>query len=236
MNTLALVRSQIEARFPAAFTRRSRCEPERLPTGIPAIDDLTQGGVPFHSLTEICGSSVASSGKTSLLLSLLSHATRQGRYCALIDANDSFDPASAKAAGVDLSLLRWARCGKSRQKFIPLKQAFKATEEFLQNGGFGLVAVDISDIPEKHVHRIPLNDWFRLSKVIENMPTALVFLEQHPHATSCAGLVMRLNTDPATFAGKLFTGFNLKAEIIRTREKKGVQSATQGFSIKTQWA
>jgi hypothetical protein len=236
MNNLALVRSQIEARFPSAFKAIKRSEVEHLPTGIPAIDDLTNGGIPFNSLTEICGSSVASSGKTSFLLSLLSQATQQGRYCALVDANDSFDLTSAEAAGVNLSLICWARCGKSRQKFIPLKQAFRATEEFLQNGGFGLIAVDISDIPEKYVRQIPLNDWFRLSKVLGDMPTALVFIEQHPHATSCARLVLRLITDRATFSGKLFTGFNLKAEVIRTRERKGIRSVTQGFSIKTKWA
>lgn len=232
---VAILRSEIEGRFPGISGIRSFKEVERLSTGITAIDAVV-GGIPLNSVTEICGSSVASSGKTSLLLSLLSQATRQGRYCALVDANDSFDPVSAEAAGVNLSFVRWARCGKTKQKFIPLKQAFKATENFLQNGGFGLIAVDISEIPEKFVRQVPLNDWFRLSKVVENLPTALVFLEQHPHATSCAGLVLKLATTPATLSGKLFTSFDLNAEVVRNRERKGIQSVTQGFSIKTQWA
>src|ERR1041384_6196218 len=122
---VAILRAEIEARFPAISGIRSFREVERLATGIPAID-VAIGGIPLNSITEICGSSVASSGKTSLLLSLLAQATRQGRYCALVDARDSFDLASAEAAGVNLALVRWARCGKSRQKLLPLKQAFKA--------------------------------------------------------------------------------------------------------------
>jgi recombination protein RecA len=235
MNSANVLRSEIEARFPGIGGIRSFRDGEYLSTGIAAIDKAT-GGVPLNALTEICGSSVVSSGKTSLLLSLLSQATQQGRFCALIDAKDSFDPASAEAAGVNLSLLRWTRCGKTRQRLKPLEQAFKATDGLLQNGGFGLIAVDISDIPEKYVRNVPISTWFRFSKVVENLPTALVFIEQHPHATSCAGLVLKLLAEPATHTGKLLTRFNLKAEVIRTREKKGVQSVTQGFSINTQWA
>jgi hypothetical protein len=44
-----------------------------------------------------------------------------------------------------------------------------------------------------------------------------------------------MTTDPATFSGKLITKFNLKAEVMRTREKKPIQSASD-FSLKTLWA
>ena len=71
MNALALARSQIETRFPAAFLPRHRHVPELLPTGISAIDTLTEGGIPLHRLTEICGSSVASSGKTTVALNTI---------------------------------------------------------------------------------------------------------------------------------------------------------------------
>lgn len=81
---------------------------EMISTGIAELDALT-GGVPRGCLTEICGG--ASSGKTSVLLSVIVAATRRGETCALIDASDSFDPASGQAAGVDFQKLLWVRCG-----------------------------------------------------------------------------------------------------------------------------
>jgi hypothetical protein len=105
----------------------------------------------------------------------------------------------------------------------------------LQSSGFGLIVVDLSDITEKIVCNVPISSWYRFSRVVENQQTALVFVERRPHATSCAGLVLRLNTAPATFTGQLLTNLTLKADVIRNREKKGVQSATPDFSIKAQW-
>jgi hypothetical protein len=135
-----------------------------------------------------------------------------------------------------LSRLLWVRCGTTRQKLPPLEQAFKAADMLLQSGGFGLIVVDLSDIAEKVVHKVPPSSWFRFSRVVENRATALVFLAERPHATSCAGMVVQLKAARATFSGKLFTNFTLNAGVIRTREKKGVQSATQDFLMKAQWA
>jgi hypothetical protein len=128
------------------------------------------------------------------------------------------------------------RCGKTRQKLRALEQAFKVADMLLQSSGFGLIVVDLSDIAEKNIRNIPLSSWFRFSRVVENQPTALVFVEQRPHATSCASLVLQLTSAPATFSGKLLTNLTLNADVIRTCEKKGVQSATPDFSIKAQWA
>ncbi len=225
----AILRTQIEERLPSAFTVYLRKDRGIIPTGIAQIDDTVQG-VPLHALTEICGV-----GKTSVLVSLLARAS-QDHYCALVDAKDAFDPVTAEAAGADFSRLLWVRCGKTRQKLRPLEQAFKVTDMLLQSSGFGLIVVDLSDITEKIVNRVPASSWFRFSRVVESQPTALVFIEQRPHATSCAELVLRLTAAPATFSGKLLTNFTLSADVIRTREKKGVQSATSDFSIKAQWA
>jgi len=221
-------RAQIEARIPSAFSTYRRPAQRAILTGIPAIDSGT-GGVPISALTEIYGA-----GKTSVLLSLLAHASNE-HYCALVDATDTFDPVTAEAAGTDLSRLLWVRCGKTRQKLRPLEQAFKVTDMLLQSSGFGLIVVDLSGIAEKVIRNIPLSTWFRFSRVVENQPAALVFVEQNPHATSCAGLVLKITAGPAIFSGKLLTNFNLKAEITRTREKKRPQT-TDDFSIKAQWA
>jgi len=98
----------------AGVTPASRLEvrpaPEMVSSGIAEIDALT-GGLPRGCLTEICGP--ASSGRTSLLLTVLAAATRRGEVCAVVDASDALDPQSAAAAGVELNRLLWVRCGEN---------------------------------------------------------------------------------------------------------------------------
>src|SRR6266404_4406248 len=86
-----------------------RPAPEMVSSGIPQLDSLT-GGLARGCLTEICGT--ASSGRTSVLLLALARATQRGEVCALVDASDAFDPASAAAAGMEMSRLLWVRCGE----------------------------------------------------------------------------------------------------------------------------
>jgi hypothetical protein len=233
MASATSLRASIEAQIPSAFAVYRRAEQKTIPTGIPQIDSVTRG-IPTSALTEICGSNPASSGKTTVLLSLLAQAT-QKHFCALVDAEDSFDPASALSVGVNFSRLLWVRCGKSKARLKPMEQAFKTADMLLQSGGFGLIAVDLSSLAERLVRKVPLTTWFRFSRVVEKQSTALLFLVQQPHATSCAGLVLNLKARPAVWSGKLLTQFNLEAEVLRTREKKHSQSAKPGFSAQAQW-
>jgi len=234
MSSAASLRASIEAHIPSAFAVYRRAEQRTIPTGIPQIDSLI-GGVPFSALTEICGSELASSGKTCVLISLLAQSTQE-HFCALVDATDSFDPISAQAAGMNFTRLLWVRCGKNKSKLKPMEQVFKTTDMLLQSGGFGLVVVDLSSLPERLVRKVPLTTWFRFSRVVEKQPTSLVFLAQKSHATSCAGLVLNLKAKPAIWSGKLLTQFRLEAEVVRTREKKSSQSIKPDFSVQSQWA
>ncbi len=134
-----------------------------------------------------------------------------------------------------MSHLLWVRCGKSQSRLKPLEQAFKVTDVLLQSGGFGLILVDLGNIEDRLVQKVPLSTWFRFSRVVEKQATALVFIEQQPHATSCAELVLRMTSAPAHFSGKLITKFNLKAEVMRTREKKPIQPASH-FCLQPLWA
>jgi hypothetical protein len=233
MSSAALLRTHIETRIPSAFTAYKKKKAECIATGIPHIDELT-GGIPLHALTEICGSSLASSGKTSVLTSLLAHAT-QGHFCAFVDASDSFDLATAQLAGINFSRLLWVRCGKTKQKLRPLEQAFKVADMLLQSGGFSLVAVDLSNITERSVRNIPMSTWFRFSRVVEKQPTALVFIEQHPHATSCAGLVLRVKTRPIDLSGSLLTHLNFDIEVLRTI-RKPMHVEKSNFVASAKWA
>ena len=234
MNAAAL-RNQIEARIPAAFSPAKVRDHKFISTGMEEIDNLT-GGVPLSALTEICGSAVSSSGKTSVLVSLLAQATQQGQFCALVDGGDTFDPASGEAVGVSLPHLLWVRCGKTKQKLPPLEQAFKVADILVQSSGFGLVIVDLSNFSERVIRKIPLTSWFRFSRVVEKQPMALVFIEREPHATSCAGLVLNVRSNPTLWTGNLFMQCKIEVEVIRAQEKKQSLSTRPSFALKSQWA
>jgi recombination protein RecA len=111
MASAALLRAQLEAslsdRVPGAFTLRTRQAPELYPSGIPELDNLLGGGIPRGGITEITGS--ATTGRTSLALSLLAQLTRKGGVCAWVDVQDSLDPETAAAHGVCLERLLWLR-------------------------------------------------------------------------------------------------------------------------------
>ncbi len=163
------------------FKLHERPAPDLLPSGIASFDAVF-GGIPRGCVTDIFGP--ASSGRTSLLFSLISEATTGEEFCALVDVSDAFDPASAVAAGVALSRLLWIRCGGNAE------HALKATDLLLQAGGFGLVAMDLGDIAPETARRISLASWYRLRRAVENTPTALVVVERAPHARACAQLAV----------------------------------------------
>lgn len=228
MRATPLLRYELEARFPEAFKPYQPRKPDTISTGISAVD-LATGGIPVSTLSEICGS-----GKTSVLTSLLAHASHE-HYCALVDGKDSFDPASADAAGANLSRLLWVRCGKSKQKLPPLEQAFAIADILLNSGGFGLVAVDLGDFSARLLNKIEPAIWFRFARYVEKQRTALVFIEEEHHAKS-AGLVINLKTKHSPLSGTLFKRLEFEAELIRTTDKKLPSSVRPTFALSTQWA
>jgi recombination protein RecA len=189
-SSLAELRAKIEldlrGRVVSPFNYRDRNVFEVVSTGIPSLDAVV-GGLPRGAMTEICGPPC--SGRTSVLLSALAARTAEGETCALIDARDSFDPAVASAAGVALQQLLWVRCQNA-------DQALRATDLLIQAGGFGMVAVDLSDVAPKIVRYVPLNAWFRFRRAVEDTPTILMVLEQEANAKTCASLVLRLEARP----------------------------------------
>jgi hypothetical protein len=180
------IESVLATRFGAIFERREQQPAEILPTGVPEIDALLNG-FPRGAITEIHGA--ASSGRTSLLLSALALAAAQEETCALIDCNDTFDPASATRARVDFDRLLWVRCNSN------LERAFKATDLLLHSGGFGLIALNMADVPTRNARRIISSWWFRFRRALENTPTALIVITPVPCSRSCATLVLEFKNE-----------------------------------------
>jgi len=221
-SSLATLRSKIEAdlrgRVASPFAYRDRNTFELVSTGIPEMDALV-GGLPRGAMTEICGA--ACSGRTSLLLSALASRTAAGEVCALVDARDSFDPLTGNSAGIALEKLLWVRCQN-------IDQALRAMDLLIQAGGFGMVAVDLSDVPTRTVRQVPLNAWFRFRRAVEDTPTILLIIEQESNAKTCASLVLRLEMGEARWAtaseesnfypfAKLLRGFAVGGDVVRSR-------------------
>ena len=180
------VESEVTTRFANAFKLLEKPPVAVLSTGIPEVDSLT-GGLPRGAITEIFGS--ASSGRTSFMLATLAYATKHDEICVVIDTNDNFDPASAAEAGLDFDQLLWVRCAAN------LEHAFKATDLLLQGGGFGLVVLDIGDVPSRESRRIISSWWYRFRRVVENTPTVLVVIAQDSCVRSCASLALQMNRE-----------------------------------------
>jgi recombination protein RecA len=209
------------------------------------MDTLT-GGLPRSCLTEICGP--ASSGRTTMLLAALAGATRRGEFCAVGDASDALDPQSAAAAGVELDRLLWVRCGENSPDHR-LEQLLRATDLLLESGGFGLIALDLGDLPPQTARHIPLTTWFRFRRAVEHTPTVLLAIERQSIAGSCSSLLIRLGTQgygkiqsadsqfPPPSHAQLLTEMEITAEIVRSRmDRKPVRSAEITFASKTAWA
>jgi recombination protein RecA len=279
-----------------------RLSPEIASSGIPQLDSLI-GGLARGCLTEICGT--ATSGRTCVLLTALARATQRGEVCALVDASDAFDPASAAAAGMEMSRLLWVRCGqkyssrrakakeeKNRDEVkdknpaiacrsgcvkpvnpyqataavIPqaaekefgfsrwesqLGQMLKVTDLLLQSNGFGMIVLDLGDVPVQSARRIPLASWFRFRRAVEHTPTALLVLEQQPIAGSCSSVLLRVSAAQPHNSNKklphsepphseLLHQFEITAELLRSRlerklERKPMQSVAS-FKSQAAWA
>ena len=196
-----------------------RPQPDLVPSGVPEVDaggPFGLGGLPRGCLTEIVGP--ASSGRTSLLHAILAGATARGEVCALVDAEDCFDPASAAQAGVRLERLIWVRAAHNAE------HALKAADLLIQGGGFGLVAMDLGDTPAHTARRISLASWFRLRRAVEHTPTMLVSLARQSNAKTCASLVIECGRRAATWSGapsvsRLLRGSEVRATSTHRRKQ-----------------
>lgn len=106
----AVLKHEIEAklasRIPAALSPQAIQAPRLVSSGVPEIDGLLGGGLLIGGVSEFTG--LASSGRTSLALALLAGTTADSA-CAYIDVDDTMDPNSAAAAGVNHKNLLWVR-------------------------------------------------------------------------------------------------------------------------------
>ena len=177
----------LAGRFGDAFKIQQKPVVETLSTGVSEVDALT-GGLPRGAISEIFGP--ASSGRTSMMFSLLAYATTHDEVCAVVDVNDTFAPTAAAAAGINFDRLLWIRCGGS------LENAFKAADLLLHAGGSGLVTLDMADVAGNEARRIISSWWYRFRRTVENKPTSILVMSEDACTRSCAALTLELNGTP----------------------------------------
>ncbi|MDQ5845882.1 MAG: DNA recombination/repair protein RecA, partial [Acidobacteriota bacterium] len=168
----------------SAFKQQEKPPAEVIATGISQVDAFTGGGLPRGAIAEIYGR--RSSGRTSFMVSALAHAIGCEEVCALVDTSDVFDPQSAAQAEINFDRLLWIRCTNN------LEHAFKATDLLLQAGGFGLVMLDLGDVPAQTAKRIISSWWYRFRRTLEATPTALVVIAEESSVRACAALTLEL--------------------------------------------
>ena len=136
----------------------------------------------------------------------------------------------------------------------------KVTDLLLQSNGFGMIALDLGDVPVQSARRIPLASWFRFRRAIEHTPTALLVLEQQPIAGSCSSMLVKVSGKKLSAVSSQLSGnppmhselahaelphselldqFEITAELLCSRlekklERKPVQS-TASFKSRAAW-
>ena len=146
------------------------------------------------TLSEIVGT--ASSGRTSILLNLLSKLTQEGEVCAVVDSANGFDPRSAVLAGCILENLLWVRCDGE------LENAFTAADYLVQAKGFGLIWLNLVGLSRQKLRMVPRTYWYRYRNRIKETPTLFVVTAEDPVAGSASQQSFELKRRNTVWSGR----------------------------------
>ncbi|WP_243470311.1 recombinase RecA [Vreelandella lionensis] len=130
--------SQIDRQFGKGTVMRLGDAPRvvmpSVSTGSLGLDiALGIGGLPFGRVVEIFGPE--SSGQTTLTLSVIAQAQKQGKVCAFVDAEHALDPSYAEKLGVNLDDLLVSQPDTG-------EQAREITDMLVRSGGVDVIIID----------------------------------------------------------------------------------------------
>jgi hypothetical protein len=190
-------------------------DPSRVaPTGAAALDTALGGGFRRGHLSDVAGA--PSSGRTTIVVRAIAAATARGEAAALVDACDTFDPASSAAQGVDLPHLLWVR------GMGDAAQAVKAYSLVLQAGGFGLAVLDLAGVAPAALRQLSATTWMRLARIVEGSDTAALLVGADRLARSAGGATIACETATARWQGgahraRVFTGITASPRVVGGR-------------------
>ncbi|AHG76167.1 recombinase RecA [Mannheimia varigena] len=135
---LAAALAQIEKQFGKGSIMKlgdtQALDIEAVSTGSLGLDSaLGIGGLPMGRIVEIYGPE--SSGKTTLTLSVVAQAQKNGKTCAFIDAEHALDPTYARKLGVDTDGLLISQPDNG-------EQALEICDALVRSGAVDVIIVD----------------------------------------------------------------------------------------------
>jgi recombination protein RecA len=157
---------------------------ETISTGSLSLDlALGVGGVPRGRVVEIYGPE--SSGKTTLALSIIAQAQKEGGSAAFVDAEHAMDPQYARKLGVDVDELLVSQPDTG-------EQALEITEVLIRSGALDVIVVDSvaalvpaaeieGEMGDSHMGlqaRLMSQALRKLTAAISRSRTSLVFINQ----------------------------------------------------------
>ncbi len=181
--------SQIEKQFGKGSIMRlgekkALLDIKTIPTGALSLDvALGIGGIPRGRIVEIFGPEA--SGKTTLALSIIAQAQKQGGIAAFIDAEHALDPVYAQKIGVDTENLLISQPDTG-------EQALEVAESLVRSGAVDVIVIDSvaalvpkaeleGEMGDTHVGlqaRLMSQALRKLTGVVSKSNTALVFINQ----------------------------------------------------------
>ena len=180
----------------------------RIPTNLQAVDRLLEGGIARGEMVELTGR--RSSGRFSIVLEMLTTATRVGETATLVDLGGHFDPQQAEALGMDLERFLWLRPQAMKQTL--------ASAEILITGGFPLVVLDLG-APPIAGGRGAQSSWQRLLKAARSHRAALLVSTPYRCCGPAATTVLEVEKARAKWSGQGHSPRLL--ETLRSRVKLG---------------
>ncbi len=185
---LELAIAQIERQFgKGTIMRMGEANIGNVPaisTGALSLDlALGVGGVPRGRIIEIYGQE--GSGKTTICLSIIAQAQKNGGYAAFIDAENALNPIWAEKLGVDLDNLYISQPDTG-------EQALEIVDLLVRSGGMDVIVVDSvaalapraeieGEMGDSHVGlqaRLMSQAMRKLSGVVSKTKTCLIFTNQ----------------------------------------------------------
>lgn len=185
---LAAAMAQIERQFGKGAVMRlgegTQMRVDTVSTGSLALDiALGVGGLPYGRICEIYGPE--SSGKTTLTLTVIAEAQKQGKTCAFVDAEHALDPVYAEKLGVNIDELIVSQPDTG-------EQALEIVDMLVRSGAVDVVVVDSvaalvpkaeieGDMGDSHVGlqaRLLSQSMRKLTGNIKNANCLVVFINQ----------------------------------------------------------